>query len=267
MEFENNNLKKKFELNKINNSNDLKESKDDSILSNSKGSYIPPDEIISSRSISFLNKKLKGQLRNSKRKQSFNKEGSDSDSYLNILRRRSFHNNNIKSKKYANYKKNYKDSFTYSDSEDTNSKNYEYPTNIFNQIFFAWTIKLFRLAQKNGQLKTLNLGKFSGELSPDEFLKEISTEWESISKNNKSNPLLKTIIKASLWSLIFIFFMCFLVSFIDIMTIIYYRQILLLFETRNKESSNEIYFPLLTSIVILLSNKLFHIFLLRFFQF
>ena len=267
MEFENNNLKKKFELNKINNSNDLKESKDDSILSNSKGSYIPPDEIISSRSISFLNKKLKGQLRNSKRKQSFNKEGSDSDSYLNILRRRSFHNNNIKSKKYANYKKNYKDSFTYSDSEDTNSKNYEYPTNIFNQIFFAWTIKLFRLAQKNGQLKTLNLGKFSGELSPDEFLKEISIEWESISKNNKSNPLLKTIIKASLWSLIFIFFMCFLVSFIDIMTIIYYRQILLLFETRNKESSNEIYFPLLTSIVILLSNKLFHIFLLRFFQF
>ena len=171
-------------------------------------------------------------------------------------------------KKFVNYKAIYKDSFTYSDSEENSkAKNYEYPTNIVNQIFFAWTIKLFRLAQKNGQLRLLNLGKFSEELSADEFLKEILSKWEKISNNSKSNPLLKTIIQASFCSLVFIFFMCFLVSFIDIMTIIYYRQVLLLFETRNSERSSEIYFPLLTSIVILLSNKLLHIFLLRFFQF
>ena len=266
MEFKNNNLKKNFELNLINNSNDLKDLRDDSFLSNSKGSYNPPDDALSYHSTSFIQKKLIGKQRNSKRRQSFTKEGSD-NKYLNILRRRSFHMNNIRYKKYANYKAIYKDSFTYSESEDGNPNNSEYPTNIFNQIFFAWTIKLFRLAQKNGQLKMLNLGKFSGELSPDKFLKEILPEWEYMSSNNKSNPLLKTIIKASLFNLIFIFFMCFLVSFLDIMTIIYYRQILLLFETRNKETNVEIYFPLLTSIVILLSNKLFHIFLLRFFQF
>ena len=266
MEFKNNNLKKNFELNSINNSNDLKDLRDDSFLSNSKGSYNPPDDALSYHSTSFIQKKLIGKQKNSKRRQSFTKEGSD-NKYLNILRRRSFHMNNIRYKKYANYKAIYKDSFTYSESEDGNPNNYEYPTNIFNQIFFAWTIKLFRLAQKNGQLKMLNLGKFSGELSPDKFLKEILPEWEYMSSNNKSNPLLKTIIKASLFNLIFIFFMCFLVSFLDIMTIIYYRQILLLFETRNKETNVEIYFPLLTSIVILLSNKLFHIFLLRFFQF
>ena len=266
MEFKNNNLKQNFELNLINNSNDLKDLRDDSFLSNSKGSYNPPDDALSYHSTSFIQKKLIGKQKNSKRRQSFTKEGSD-NKYLNILRRRSFHMNNIRYKKYANYKAIYKDSFTYSESEDGNPNNYEYPTNIFNQIFFAWTIKLFRLAQKNGQLKMLNLGKFSGELSPDKFLKEILPEWEYMSSNNKSNPLLKTIIKASLFNLIFIFFMCFLVSFLDIMTIIYYRQILLLFETRNKETNVEIYFPLLTSIVILLSNKLFHIFLLRFFQF
>ena len=266
MEFKNNNLKNNFELNLINNSNDLKDLRDDSFLSNSKGSYNPPDDALSYHSTSFIQKKLIGKQKNSKRRQSFTKEGSD-NKYLNILRRRSFHMNNIRYKKYANYKAIYKDSFTYSESEDGNPNNYEYPTNIFNQIFFAWTIKLFRLAQKNGQLKMLNLGKFSGELSPDKFLKEILPEWEYMSSNNKSNPLLKTIIKASLCNLIFIFFMCFLVSFLDIMTIIYYRQILLLFETRNKETNVEIYFPLLTSIVILLSNKLFHIFLLRFFQF
>ena len=266
MEFKNNNLKKNLELNLINNSNNLKDLRDDSFLSNSKGSYNPPDDALSYHSTSFIQKKLIGKQKNSKRRQSFTKEGSD-NKYLNILRRRSFHMNNIRYKKYANYKAIYKDSFTYSESEDGNPNNYEYPTNIFNQIFFAWTIKLFRLAQKNGQLKMLNLGKFSGELSPDKFLKEILPEWEYMSSNNKSNPLLKTIIKASLFNLIFIFFMCFLVSFLDIMTIIYYRQILLLFETRNKETNVEIYFPLLTSIVILLSNKLFHIFLLRFFQF
>ena len=267
-EFNNDNLNKKFELNIVEDPIEVKDIKDDSNLSYSKGSYIPPTDPLSSHSISFMKKKLGGIRRSEKRKRSLNKESSDSSNYLQILRRRSFHMNTIQNKKYANYKAIYKDSFTYSDSEDmANAKIYEYPTNIFNQVFFAWTIKLFRLAQKNGQLRLTNLGKFSEKLSADEFLKEILPKWESISSNNKSNPLLKTIIRSSLCSLIFIFFMCFLVSFIDIMTIIYYRQVLLLFETRNKESSSEIYFPLLTSIVILLSNKLFHIFLLRFFQF
>ena len=88
-------------------------------------------------------------------------------------------------KKFVNYKAIYKDSFTYSDSEEnSNMKNYEYPTNIINQIFFAWTIRLFRLAQKNGQLRILNLGKFSEELSADHFLKEILPNWENISKYN-----------------------------------------------------------------------------------
>ena len=104
------------------------------------------------------------------------------------------------------------------------------------------------------------MGRFSEELSADQFLKEILPKWENISDSTKSNPLLKTIIKASLCNLIFIVFMCFLVSFIDIMTIIYYRQVLLLFESRNSETNAEIYFPLLSSIVILLSFIIFFFF-------
>ena len=270
-EFTTNNLTKRFELNIVEDPDYLKDAKDDSLLSNSKGSYIPPADTLSSRSLSGINKKLIIRQRYGKRKHSFTKEpGSDSGgNYLQILRRRSFHMKNVQGrKKFVNYKAIYKDSFTYSDSEEnSNMKNYEYPTNIINQIFFAWTIRLFRLAQKNGQLRILNLGKFSEELSADQFLKEILPNWENISNSTKSNPLLKTIIKSSLCNLIFIVFMGFLVSFIDIMTIIYYRQVLLLFESRNSETNAEIYFPLLSSIVILLSNKLFHIFLLRFFQF
>ena len=41
----------------------------------------------------------------------------------------------------------------------------------------------------------------------------------------------------------------------------------MLFESKDKDYNNEIYFPLLSSVVILLSNKLVYIFLLRFFQF
>ena len=122
MEFKNNNLKKNIELNLINNSNDLKDLRDDSFLSNSKGSYNPPDDALSYHSTSFIQKKLIGKQKNSKRRQSFTKEGSD-NKYLNILRRRSFHMNNIRYKKYANYKAIYKDSFTYSESEDGNPNN------------------------------------------------------------------------------------------------------------------------------------------------
>ena len=271
----NNNLTEKFELNIREEPSYVfqKDSKDDSILNNSIGGYLPPTDKFSSKSLSGLSRKLKRRAKFdiNKRKQNILKEKSDSSNYLKLFQRKSFRNlnNYYQNKKLVNYKVSYKENFTLSESEDQKNKKeiYDYPTNIFNQFFFAWTIKLFRLAQKVGQLKIFSLGKFSNELSADEFLKEILEKWEKISGETKSNPLLKTIIRSSLCNLIFIFFMCFLVSFLDIMTIVYYRQVLLLFESNNKDFNNEIYFPLLSSIVILLSNKLIHIFLLRFFQF
>ena len=245
--------------------------KDDSLLNFNEHSYQPQDGKYSSKSLSGLTKKLKKRNKYDikKRKQNIlNKieNKTENNKYLKIFNRKSFKSlSNIQNKKYVNYKASYKDNFTHSENEDLETEtNYTYPTNIINQIFFAWTIKLFRSAQKS---KNLKFGIFSNELSADQFLKEILPKWESISSKTKSNPLLKTIIRSSLCSMIFIFFMCILVSFIDIMTIVYYRQVLLLFESNGKDYNNEIYFPLLSSIVILLSNKLFHIFLLRFFQF
>ena len=245
------------------------DSKDDSLVNK----YTPPNISFSSKSLQRISKKTKHRVKFDiyKKPKILNKidNNPENKSYLKIFQRKSFRGlNNYQSKKFVNYKASYKENFTVSESEDiSKSKSYEYPTNIFNQFFFAWTIKLFRQGQRLGQLKIMNLGKFSEELSSDEFLKEILPKWEKISSETKSNPLLKTIIYSSLCNLIFIFFMCFLVSFIDIMTIIFYRQVLLLFESKDKDLNNEIYFPLLSSIVILLSNKLIHIFLLRFFQF
>ena len=248
-----------------------KDSKDDSNLNISR--YRPPSESgrFSSKSLSGLGKNLKKRVKfdSKRRKQLSNESSPENNNYLKIFERKSFRNLIfLQNKKFVNYKASYYENMTHSESEDPKTENdYVYPTNIINQFFFHWTIKLFRLAQKVGQLKVLSLGIFSKELTADQFLKEILPVWEKISNNKKSNPLLKTIIRASLCNLIFIFFMCFLVSFLDIMTIIFYRQVLLLFESNKKDFNNETYFPLLSSIVILLSNKLVHIFLLRFFQF
>ena len=231
------NLNEKFEL-KIKEEPDYafqRDSKDDSQLNNS--GYIPPTVIkkfsSSSKSLSGLGKYIKKRVKfdNKRIKQLSNESSSENSNYLKIFQRKSFRNlTSIQNRKLVNYKASYYENMTHSESEDGKSENdYVYPTNIINQFFFHWTIKLFRLAQKVGQLKLLSLGIFSKELTADQFLKEILPIWEKVSGNTKSNPLLKTILRSSLCSLIFIFFMCFLVSFLDITTIIFYRQVLLLF--------------------------------------
>ena len=168
------NLKENFELN-IKEEPDFdkkQDSKDDSNLNISKLVYRPPSDSFSSKSLHGLSKKLKRKVKFdiNKRKQNIlnkNNNNPENSKYLKIFQRKSFKGlNNYQSKKLVNYKANYKD-FTYSESEDTGKNvKYEYPTNIINQFFFAWTIKLFRLAQKS-QLKFSNLGKFSNELSAE----------------------------------------------------------------------------------------------------
>ena len=179
-EYQNSDLTKRFELKIVEEPIENKDSKDDSIISSQSNNYRPPSDYLKSLSNNSMSRKFNIRRKNDKRRKTYSKDSSENKEYLDILRRRSFHGmNNIQGKKFVNYKAIYKDSFTYSDSEEnTKVKNYEYPTNIFNQIFFAWTIKLFRLAQKNGQLRLLNLGKFSITL---EF--SFSFSWASLLNN------------------------------------------------------------------------------------
>ena len=149
------------------------DSKDDSLVNK----YTPPNISFSSKSLQRISKKTKHRVKFDiyKKPKILNKidNNPENKSYLKIFQRKSFRGlNNYQSKKFVNYKASYKENFTVSESEDiSKSKSYEYPTNIFNQFFFAWTIKLFRQGQRLGQLKIMNLGKFSEELSSDEFLK------------------------------------------------------------------------------------------------
>ena len=195
------------------------------------------------------------------------KEEENQD-YIKILGRKSFAGN------YQNKKPNFKElkenDMPNSDGVGGDKQNLIYPVNIFHEFLFSWTVRLFRIALRFGQLKIKHLGKFAQELSPTVFLKEILEKWEKYYHNNKSKILLKTLISSNICSLIIICFIGIIVTFLDILTIIFYRQILLHFDIKhyNKEDiMDQIYYPLLSTTVIMLFSKLFHIFLLRYFQF
>ena len=98
--------------------------KDDSFLSGSKGSFSPPGENLSSGSISILNKKLRVRKDKENRRYTLTRDNSEYNNYTGILKRKSFQLNNIKTKKYANYKVTYKESINYSDSEDVTGDKY-----------------------------------------------------------------------------------------------------------------------------------------------
>ena len=153
--FKKRSLTKNYELNIIESSNDMNP-KDDSFLSGSKGSFSPPGENLSSGSISILNKKLRVRKDKENRRYTLTRDNSEYNNYTGILKRKSFQLNNIKTKKYANYKVTYKESITYSDSEDViGDKKYEYPTNIVNQIFFFMDYKIISFSTKNWKIKII----------------------------------------------------------------------------------------------------------------
>ena len=70
---------------------------------------------------------------------------------------------------------------------------YDYPVNIFKKVFFTWTRKVLKAANTYPQLELSHLGKFSPDLYPDKFLRDIKPIWEKISKKTKSSPLIKTL--------------------------------------------------------------------------
>ena len=62
---------------------------------------------------------------------------------------------------------------------------YDYPVNIFKKVFFTWTRKVLKAANTYPQLELTHLGKFSPDLYPDNFLKEIKQQWEDMIKRRK----------------------------------------------------------------------------------
>ena len=137
-----------------------------------------------------------------------------------------------------------------------NKNDYDYPVNIFKRIFFIWAFKVLKASNSHSELELSDLGKFSEELYPDNFLKEIKSQWKEISKKTKSYPLIKILLKGNSKILLSLFLGSLFVSILDSFNVILYNQIINKLDNKDEEISNK---SLLKSIILLLINYFIYI--------
>ena len=137
---------------------------------------------------------------------------------------------------------------------------YDYPVNIFKKIFFSWTRKVLKAANTNPQLELSDLGKFHPSLYPDNFLDEIKTQWEEMTRKTKSSPLIKVLIKGNIKRLFLVFLGSLAVAIFDSFNVILYSQVVNNLDKSQKEVPM---FPLLTSMILLLTNYFIYTLIFR----
>ena len=108
-----------------------------------------------------------------------------------------------------------------------------------------------KAANIHPQLEISHLGKFSPELYPDKFLKEIKTEWEEMIKKTKSSPLIKVLLKGNYKSLLLVFSGSLAVVFFDSIDIMLYSQVV---SNLDNDPLDIPSMSLLTSMILLLTN-------------
>ena len=131
------------------------------------------------------------------------------------------------------------------------NKNYDYPVNIFKKMFFLWSKKVLWASNTHPQLEISHLGKFSPELYPDNFLDEIKTQWEEMTKKTKSSPLIKVLLKENAKNLLLVFSGSLAVVFFDSIDVMFYSEVV------SNLDNNPLEVPkisLLTSMILLLTN-------------
>ena len=183
----------------------------------------------------------------------------DEISYLDIFRRPSFRNvrrNIMSTEDNANV-------LIVNDTEQESKGKYDYPVNIFKRFLFTWTRKVLKAANTKPQLEISDLGKFSPDLYPDKFLRDIKPIWEKISKKTKSSPLIKTLLYENMTLLILIFVGNIFVVTSETFNVLLYRQVILHLD---KSSEDEPLFTLLTTMILLLINKICYNFIFRLYE-
>ena len=180
-------------------------------------------------------------------------------SYLEIFRRPSFRNVR---KNLMSTEDNTESLLVNDENEQSNGK-YDYPVNIFKRFIFTWTRKVLKAANSKPQLEISDLGKFSPNLYPDVFLKQIKPKWENMSKKTKNSPLIKTLLYDNFLILILIFVGNIFVCGSETLNVLLYRQVILHLD---KDPSSEPLFSLLVTMILLLINKLMYNFMFRLYE-
>ena len=132
-----------------------------------------------------------------------------------------------------------------------NNIKYDYPVNIFKKMFFLWSRKVLRASNINPQLEISHLGRFSPQLYPDNFLKEIKAQWEDMIKKTKQSPLIKVLLKGNAKRLLLVFSGSLVVVFFDSIDVMFYNQVVSNLDDNPLEPPK---LSLLTSMILLLTN-------------
>ena len=187
-----------------------------------------------------------------------NLDNDEQISYLDIFRRPSFRNvrRNIMSTEDKD------NALIVNDLEQDTKGKYDYPVNIFKRFLFTWTRKVLKAANTKSQLEISDLGKFAPHLYPDKFLRDIKPIWEKTSKKTKSNPLIKTLVYENMTLLILIFVGNIFVVTSETFNVLLYRQVILHLDKNPEEP----YFSLLTTMILLLINKICYNFMFRLYE-
>ena len=189
--------------------------------------------------------------------------------YLDIFSRPSYRD--TKKRKFKDgegFAFDYKKSEDFSDNISVDEKNkkshkkenYDYPTNIFGTLLFSWTRKVIRAANNFPRLEISHLGKFSPEYYPTIFLNDIKKKWMEMSKETKSSPFIKALIKANKFEIFKIFIYSFIMIIFDSLNNLLYGEIM---THLDETSSKKPLFSMLTTMILLLVCFLVYTFSLR----
>lgn len=102
-------------------------------------------------------------------------------------------------------------------------------SNWISSIFFYWCIYLLRICY--GKKITLeHLGKLSTINKAENYSQIISYYWDKKGyKNKKDNALLKTILRANLWKILIIMFLCIMSLITEYYMILFQKEIIDIF--------------------------------------
>ena len=133
--------------------------------------------------------------------------------------------------------------------ESKNSKNQCCTTNIISILSFYWVYNTIKKSKKNKSLKFSYLGDLPSNLQPEQIFKEVEIKWYDkyyhlLIKNNSENknsvyPLFMTLIKANCCIFIFVIILYVIISILDFLGIIMFKELLRIFKGYNNENMND----------------------------
>ena len=178
------------------------------------------------------------------------KENNDNDIAMNLLPPERIESFEMETPFISNVKAQNRNSNINVQIENKDSKKICYPSNIFSNLSFHWVYDTIKKSKKNKKLDFSYLGEVSSNFQSEKMLKDVEDKWYDkysnlLEKNNSEikksiYPLFMTLIKANLCRIIIAIILYIIISVLDFLGIIMFKELLRKFkENNNNDLSND----------------------------